>query len=757
MRKFLAILVCKLGRAVGKLVGKGSSMPGKFALKICPDILARVQLPSHIIAVTGSNGKTSTVEMIAAILRAGGKTVVYNEEGSNQIEGVTTLVLTHASLTGRVRADVLLIESDERYAAQSFRYFHPTEFVITNLYRDQLTRNGHPEWVYDAILPALHPETELILNADDPLSSCFARGRDRVKWFGLDRCPSDTASPTGVYHDGACCPVCHAPMEYDYVHYNHIGAFRCTKCGHHKPATDYTATALDLGRGTLTIDSSITIQLAFRSIYNVYNILAAYAACRECGVAADTAAGVINNYILKNGRMQKFTLGEHRGMLLTSKHENSIAYDTNLRYIRAAQEPCTVLVIVDAVSRKYFTSETSWLWDIDFEELAGQDVVVFAGGLRRNDLQVRLKYAGLKAQLVDTASAVLANLSQATLPAGGPLPADANVYLIANYTALPPVHDELDCMVQEGRNAQHVDGLACRPAPHDAEAPARKQAVAADGADAAVPTAAPDDTAAASDGAANAQPASPLVIAHLFPDLLNLYGDGGNVRILEQRCRWRGIPVEVRRVNHGETIDLDDVDLVFLGGGPDREQRMASEDLMRMKDDLRAFVEADGTLLAICGGYQILGRTWLLGDEVVEGLGILDIETQRAGTSADRLIGDIVLGSSLAALPVIGYENHAGRTCLGGSVEPFGSVEGSVGHGNNDDGNIDGVRYRNVTGTYLHGPLLSKNPEVADALLASALKRRATRLGIEDSALGPLDDGEERAANAFMRARLGVK
>ena len=106
MKKFLAIVVCKLGRAVGKLVGKGSSMPGKFALKLCPDILARVQLPEHIIAVTGSNGKTSTVEMIAAILRAAGKTVVYNEEGSNQIEGVTTLVLTHADLTGRVRADV---------------------------------------------------------------------------------------------------------------------------------------------------------------------------------------------------------------------------------------------------------------------------------------------------------------------------------------------------------------------------------------------------------------------------------------------------------------------------------------------------------------------------------------------------------------------------------------------------------------------------------------------------------------------------
>ena len=396
MRKFLAILVCKLGRAVGRLVGKGSSLPGKYALKICPDILRRVQLPAHIIAVTGSNGKTSTVEMIAAILRAGGKTVVYNEEGSNQIEGVTTTVLANATLTGRVKADVLLIESDERYAAHSFRYFHPTEFVITNLYRDQLTRNGHPEWVYDAILPAIHPDTKLILNADDPLSSCFAQNHGKVKWFGLDKCAISTDAPTGVYHDGAYCPVCHAPMVYDYVHYNHIGAYRCTRCGHAKPATDYTVTAADLDQGRLTIDGAVTIQLAFRSIYNVYNILAAYAACREVGIAADTAAGVINNYILKNGRMQKFTLGAHKGVLLTSKHENSIAYDTNLRYVAASKEPCTVVVIVDAVSRKYFTSETSWLWDIDFDLLNTPQVErVILSGRYCNDLALRFSFTGI--------------------------------------------------------------------------------------------------------------------------------------------------------------------------------------------------------------------------------------------------------------------------------------------------------------------------------------------------------------------------
>ena len=396
MRKLLAILVCKALRVVGKLVGKGSSLPGKYALKICPDILRQVQLPQHIIAVTGSNGKTSTVEMIAAILRAGGKTVVYNEEGSNQIEGVTTMVLSHATLGGTVKADVLLIESDERYAAHSFKFCHPTHFVITNLYRDQLTRNGHPEWVYDAITPAIHPDTKLILNADDPLVSCFAKDQKSVKWFGLDKCSISTDAPTGVYHDGAHCPVCRAPMEYDYVHYNHIGAYRCTVCSHAKRPTDYTATAVDLENGTLTLDGSVEIQLAFRSIYNVYNILAAYSACRECGVSAETIGSTISNYILKNGRVQKFTLGSHPGTLLTSKHENSIAYDTNLRYVASSKEDCSVLIIVDAVSRKYFTSETSWLWDIDFDQLAKPHVKkILLSGRYCNDLAQRFSYSGI--------------------------------------------------------------------------------------------------------------------------------------------------------------------------------------------------------------------------------------------------------------------------------------------------------------------------------------------------------------------------
>ena len=185
-------------------------------------------------------------------------------------------------------------------------------------------------------------------------------------------------------------------MEYDYVHYNHIGAYRCTQCGHRKPRTDYTVTAVDLDKGIVTLDGGIAVTLAFRSIYNIYNILAAYAACRECGISGETAAGVLSGYLLKNGRMQTFRLGAHHGTLLTSKHENSVAYDTKLRYIALTNKDCAVLVIVDAVSRKYFTSETSWLWDIDFGQLDVPHVKrVLLSGRYSGDLAERFSFTAL--------------------------------------------------------------------------------------------------------------------------------------------------------------------------------------------------------------------------------------------------------------------------------------------------------------------------------------------------------------------------
>lgn len=396
MRVIFTILVCKLLRFAGKLLGKGSSLPGQVALKLCPDILSRISLPDYIIAVTGSNGKTSTVEMIAHILTGSGKKVAWNKEGSNQIEGVTTLVLGSATLSGKVKADILLIESDERFAKYTFKYIKPTHYVITNLYRDQLTRNGHPEWVYNAIEDSIHDGTQLILNADDPLVSRFGWGKKNVVWFGADKLSTDTETLESVYNDGAYCPVCKAKMEYSTHHYNHIGHYRCTKCGYRRMDTQYTITSVDLDKGVMEIDGKYKISLALKSLYNIYNILSAYTVASIVGIDGEKIAADMNNYVLKNGRVITFKLGSREGTMLTSKHENSISYDQSLRVASAYKQGCDVMIIVDAVSRKYFTSDVSWLWDIDFEMLGSPNIhqIVLAGKYV-NDLAVRFSYTGI--------------------------------------------------------------------------------------------------------------------------------------------------------------------------------------------------------------------------------------------------------------------------------------------------------------------------------------------------------------------------
>lgn len=407
MKTAITILICKLIRFVGSLLGRGSSLPGEIALKLCPDILSRVKLPKTVIAVTGSNGKTSTVEMIAHILTSAGKSFAYNREGSNQIEGVTALILCNCTLSGRFRKDILLIESDERYAKHTFKYVKPAHYVITNLYRDQLTRNGHPEWVYDAIKESIPESCRLIVNADDPLVSLFAWGRENTVHFGMDRQSFSTDENTGVYDDGKYCPVCFGRMEYAFRHYNHIGAYRCPACGYHREEPDHRITLADLDAGYLMIDGENRIDLAFRSIYNAYNILACYTLCREIGLEGGFIASGISNYVLKNGRVVNFRLGATEGTLITSKHENSVSYDQSLRYISQQKEPHAVSVTVDAISRKYFTSDTSWLWDIDFDLLDTPETEhIYLCGRYADDLDVRFSYTGIDPEKITVTESI---------------------------------------------------------------------------------------------------------------------------------------------------------------------------------------------------------------------------------------------------------------------------------------------------------------------------------------------------------------
>ena len=398
IKVFTAILVCKIVRGVAKLFGRGSSLPGKYALKICPDILSRMELPEISIAVTGSNGKTSTVEMIAHVLTSNGLKVAYNKEGSNQIEGVATFLIGKSTLSGRVKSDVVLFEADERYTRRIFKHFHPKYFVINNLYRDQMTRNGHPEWIKSIISEAIYNDMTLILNADDPLVASIGRDREDTVYFGADRLSTDKTVHEGIYNDGKYCPFCKGPMEYEYYHYNHIGKFKCPYCGFARPETDHTLTSANdyNGKPSITIDGKYVIPVFFTGIYHAYNILAAFTASTIAGVDPGKAAKALGGYILKSGRIADFSLGKVQGRLLLSKHENSVSYDRSIDVVVNDDRKKSIMIIVDAISRKYYTSDSSWLWDINFEKLKETDFEkIILAGQYCDDLAVRFVIAGI--------------------------------------------------------------------------------------------------------------------------------------------------------------------------------------------------------------------------------------------------------------------------------------------------------------------------------------------------------------------------
>ena len=239
-----------------------------------------------------------------------------------------------------------------------------------------------------------------------------------------------------------------------------------------------------------------------------------------------------------------------------------------------------------------------------------------------------------------------------------------------------------------------------------------------------------------------------LKICHMYPDVLNLYGDRGNVRCLQQRLRWRGIDSAVERLPIGAQARLGDFDLVFIGGGQDFEQQVLLEDLHRGKDrEIRAAIEDGLPFLTICGGYQMLGHYYETYDgQRCDFIGALDLYTVG---SKQRMIGNYKFqcGPESGGSLVVGFENHSGKTRLGSGVQPLGQV--LAGFGNNGEDGTEGARYRNVFGTYSHGPLLPKNPALCDFILLTALQRK---YGAAE--LSPLDDAAELAAHDEMAERI---
>jgi CobQ-like glutamine amidotransferase family enzyme len=240
-------------------------------------------------------------------------------------------------------------------------------------------------------------------------------------------------------------------------------------------------------------------------------------------------------------------------------------------------------------------------------------------------------------------------------------------------------------------------------------------------------------------------PEAVLRVCALYPDLMNIYADRGNLLMLQRRCEWRGIGFELTQAGLGDAVDPAAHDLFYLGGGQDRDQALCAHDLVETKRDaLHAAADGGGLVLGICGGFQLLGHAYELGDEEIPGLGLVDLRTVRV--DSHRLVGNVAIEVALDGAPRVlaGFENHGGRTHLGPGERPLGKV--LRGHGNTGESGFEGVVRDGVIGTYLHGPLLPKNAWFADWLIA-----RCT--GTQPA---PLDDAFENAAHAEARRAAGL-
>lgn len=392
MKLIIAILIVRILSWAGKLLGKGTDLPGKIVLKIYPHILEKINCTGRVLAITGSNGKTTTANMVAHVFRENGYRVVNNGLGSNMTSGIVTTLLNACSLSGRVCTDYVILEVDEAYARFIFSDLRVDYFLVLNLLRDQVVRNGHPDLVFAKIAEAIAkcPEMTLILNAHEPLSQKLAYGNKTV-YFAMEKTERSTAHCVSGTHDAKICPCCFHSMEYDYFHYNHLGQFHCTFCDYASHVPDYIGTEVDFTHQTLQVNGQ-TMEVSYNTTFNMFNTVAAAALCERAGLPLSKFAAHIKSFQGAKGRLDSFTF-EGRNVVLMMTKQNAASLDQSISYVlEQPGEKSVVLFINNVLYLDY--KDISWLYDVAIERLKGRVQKVLCTGNRALDAAVCVRAAG---------------------------------------------------------------------------------------------------------------------------------------------------------------------------------------------------------------------------------------------------------------------------------------------------------------------------------------------------------------------------
>jgi len=399
--RFLAALwAAKLSRPVLKLTRhNGTNFPGELAIKLCPDFLKYIGKPETIISVTGTNGKTTVNNMVCDIFEAAGKTVLDNRAGSNINSGIATSLIVGATLFGRAKYDTAVFETDERSALRIYPWVRPKYILMTNLFRDSIMRNGHPEFIADILTAYIPKESKLILNADDLISCSVAPDNDRV-YYGIEKLDSDRTECINLINDMRICPKCAGKLEYDYLRYHHIGRARCSACGFTSPPYDYSGREIDYAAGTVTIADkagSGVYALVNDSIFNIYNMVAVAALFREMGMPHEKLTEYMKHAKVVETRYRELDVGKIRIITQLAKEKNALAITRAFDYIRGLPGPKKVLLMMNCLNdEKHWSENTCWMYDCDFEFLNDPQIgQIVVSGPRARDYRLRLLFAGV--------------------------------------------------------------------------------------------------------------------------------------------------------------------------------------------------------------------------------------------------------------------------------------------------------------------------------------------------------------------------
>lgn len=428
IRRLAAIWAAKAaGYACKKMGRQGVTWAGKIALKIYPPILKELagEVRKEIFAVCGTNGKTTTNNMLCAALEAEGQKVICNHTGSNMLNGVVAAFVLAAGLNGHIDADYACIEADEASTKYVFPEIHPDYMVLTNLFRDQLDRYGEIDITMDILESMIRtlPKMRLIVNGDDALSAYLAMDTGNpCTFYGISR--QVMKNETNEIREGRFCKKCGARLEYSFYHYSQLGDYLCPKCGFKRPDPDFDAYDVQVGdRLAFRVEDRL-LSANYKGFYNVYNILAAYAGVRTAGFSGEHFNDMLRKFNPENGRMEQFRI-QGAGVILNLA-KNPAGFNQNISAVMQDKSPKDVIIAINDNAQDGI--DISWLWDVDFDLFRDESIrSVTVSGIRCQDMRLRLKYVDIPSMLEeDVETAVRSRVKDGT----------GNLYVLVNYTAL---------------------------------------------------------------------------------------------------------------------------------------------------------------------------------------------------------------------------------------------------------------------------------------------------------------------------------